>query len=231
MLALLFTLTAIFIIAITPKIIELIRGMKQEKVEKLENVQVDLTPPPPVDPTEPPPPPPPPPPVMETVRFVPPVVVNKPVEDEPMLVQKEETPQIATVTNEGTGKIDDIVIPETKAAGPVETKEEVFVTVEEMPTFPGGEAKMMEYLQKNIKYPEMEREQGLSGRVFISFVVDKDGNITRIEEKRGIPGAPGLTKEAIRVIKSMPSWKAGKQNGRSVSVSIVLPVKFTLNAN
>jgi len=156
------------------------------------------------------------------------VVVDKPVEDEPPPVQTEETPQISTETHEGTG--DEIVIPDDgKGKGPVETKEEVFTVVEQMPTFPGGDEALYKFLQKNIQYPQFERENAISGKVWIDFTVGKDGTITDINEKKGVSGGPGLTKEAIRVIKSMPPWKAGRQNGRDVSVHMTLPIKFSVN--
>ncbi len=156
------------------------------------------------------------------------MVVDKPVEDEPPPVQTEETPQISTETHEGTG--DEIVIPDDgKGKGPVETKEEVFTVVEQMPTFPGGDEALYKFLQKNIQYPQFERENAISGKVWIDFTVGKDGTITDINEKKGVSGGPGLTKEAIRVIKSMPPWKAGRQNGRDVSVHMTLPIKFSVN--
>jgi len=225
LIALLSTAAAIILLSVTPKIIEFFRNSKDNALVNMDNTQLDLTPPPPIDETEPPPPPPPPPPVMETVKFTPPVVVDDPVVDDPPPVQTEETPQISTETHEGTG---DIIIPDTKGTGVVAEKEELFTVVEQMPTFPGGDEALYKYLQKNIQYPQMERENGITGRVYIEFIVDKDGNITEIKEKRGVAGGPGLAKEAIRVIKAMPAWKAGKQNGRGVKVQMVLPVNFSL---
>ena len=229
LIALISTAYAIILIAVTPKIIELIKGSKSEVVVTIENTQVDLTAPPPVDPTEPPPPPPPPPPVMETVKFTPPVVVDEPVVDDPPPVQTEETPQVSTETQHGDASAQDIVIPETKGTGPVAAKEEVFLVVEQMPEFPGGEAAMGKYLQTHIVYPEMERQQQIQGKVYIQFKVNSDGQISDIIEKRGVPGGANLTKEAIRVVKTMPAWKPGKMGGRAVSVQMVVPIIFSLN--
>ena len=228
MMALLSTATAVILLAVTPKIIELFRRSAEDNLVKVENTQVDLTAPPPVDESEPPPPPPPPPPVMETVKFTPPVVVDEQVVDDPPPVQTDETPQISTEMHEGSG--DEIIIPDAgKGNGVVEQqKDEIFTVVEQMPSFTGGEAEMYKFLQKNIQYPQMEKENGIQGKVWIEFIVDKEGKITNINEKRGVAGGPGLTKEAIRVVKMMPQWKAGKQNGRGVSVQMVLPVSFTL---
>ena len=102
----------------------------------------------------------------------------------------------------------------------------VFTYVEEQPTFPGGEAQMYAYLQKNIKYPPLARENGITGRVYMTFVVGPDGEIRDVKVLRGI-GA-GCDEEAIRVVKSMPKWKPGKQNGRSVNVQFNMPINFTL---
>ncbi|MBA3970549.1 MAG: TonB family protein, partial [Bacteroidetes bacterium] len=192
------------------------------------NTPVDLSAPPPIDETEPPPPPPPPPPVMETVKFTPPVVTDDEVVEDPPPVQTEETPQISTETNEGTGD-DVIIIPDETGKGVVEATIEAPLTiVEQMPTFPGGEAAMMKYIQQNVSYPQMEKEGQIQGTCYVTFVVEKDGSITDVKVLRGVSGGPGCDKEAMRVVKSMPAWKAGKQNGREVRVQFNLPIKFTL---
>ncbi len=105
-------------------------------------------------------------------------------------------------------------------------EEEIFRIVEQMPTFPGGEEKLFEYLGKNIKYPAMARDAGISGRVFVTFVVEKNGNITDVAILRGIGG--GCDEEALRVVKDMPKWKAGKQRGKPVRVQFNLPIFFNL---
>ena len=103
---------------------------------------------------------------------------------------------------------------------------EIFKVVEEMPEFPGGAAKMMEYIQKNIKYPMMARESDIQGRVFVSFVVEPDGSITNVAVLRGIGG--GCDEEALRVVQSMPNWKPGKQRGSAVRCSFTVPIIFKL---
>lgn len=105
-------------------------------------------------------------------------------------------------------------------------EEEIFLVVEEMPSFPGGEAAMYKYIGKNIEYPRMAKESGISGRVFVTFVVEKDGAVTDVQILRGIGG--GCDEEAVRVIKSMPNWKPGKQRGKAVRVQYRMPIKFTL---
>jgi len=220
--------TSVLLISI-PAIMDWINSGKEEKVEAVDITAVDLTAPPPVDETEPPPPPPPPPPVMETVKFTPPVVEDEKVEEDPPPVQTEETPQISTVTQEGEGN-NEIIIPDEGAGnGVVEPVVEAPLTiVEQMPTFPGGEAEMMKFIQKNVQYPQVEKEAGISGTCYVTFVVEKDGSITDVKVLRGVNGGPGCDKEAIRVVKAMPGWKPGKQNGREVRVQFNLPIKFTI---
>lgn len=105
-------------------------------------------------------------------------------------------------------------------------EEEIFLVVEQMPSFPGGEGEMYKYIGKNIEYPRMAKESGISGRVFVTFVVEKDGAVTDVQVLRGIGG--GCDEEAVRVIKSMPKWKPGKQRGKAVRVQYRMPIKFTL---
>ena len=115
---------------------------------------------------------------------------------------------------------------------PVEVEEEevqeqeIFQIVEEMPSYPGGEQKLMEFVAKNIKYPQIARETGIQGRVFVGFVVEPDGSVSNVKVLRGIGG--GCDEEAMRVVKSMPKWKPGKQRGKAVRVSYMLPVNFKL---
>lgn len=104
---------------------------------------------------------------------------------------------------------------------------EIYKVVEVMPEFPGGASKMMEFVQRNLKYPIDARENGIQGRVFVNFVVEPDGSITNITIMRGIGG--GCDEEAIRVVKSMPKWKPGRHRGNAVRCSYTLPVIFMLN--
>ena len=103
---------------------------------------------------------------------------------------------------------------------------EIFTVVESMPEFPGGMGELMKYLAVNIKYPPLAKESGIQGRVFINFVVEPTGAISNVKVLRGIGG--GCDEEAVRVVESMPKWKAGMQRGKAVRVSYNLPVKFTL---
>ncbi len=103
---------------------------------------------------------------------------------------------------------------------------EIFTVVESMPGYPGGDAARMKFLQENIKYPQMARESGIQGTVYVTFVVETDGSVTDVRVLRGIGG--GCDEEAIRVINMMPNWVAGKQRGKPVRVQFNMPIKFTL---
>lgn len=107
-----------------------------------------------------------------------------------------------------------------------EVENKVFDVVEQMPSFPGGSSALMKYLSENVKYPVVAQENGVQGRVVVSFVVEKDGHITDVKVVRSVD--PSLDKEAARVVKSMPSWIPGKQNGSAVRVKYNVPVSFKL---
>lgn len=120
--------------------------------------------------------------------------------------------------------IEEYVAPEVVEEEVVE--QEIFQIVEEMPSYPGGEKALLEYVAKNIKYPQIARETGIQGRVFVGFVVEPDGSVSNVKILRGIGG--GCDEEAMRVIKSLPKWKPGKQRGKAVRVSYQIPVVFKL---
>jgi TonB family protein len=105
-------------------------------------------------------------------------------------------------------------------------KDGVYQIVEEMPQYPGGEQAMMDFVSKNVVYPKEAQEKGISGRVFVSFIVEKDGSVNEVEVKKGIGG--GCDDEAVRVIKAMPKWKPGKMKGKPVRVSYMMPITFRL---
>lgn len=105
-------------------------------------------------------------------------------------------------------------------------EEEIFTVVENDPEFPGGMDALYKYLRENIKYPQIAKENNITGRVFVTFVVEKDGSIANPRILRDIGGGCGA--EAIRVVKSMPKWNPGKQRGKPVRVQFNLPVMFNL---
>lgn len=102
----------------------------------------------------------------------------------------------------------------------------IFTVVEKMPMFPGGEDARVKYMVENIKYPDEARNKGITGVVFVTFVVEKEGKITSVKVIRGIGG--GCDEEAVRVIKNMPNWEPGKQKGEAVRTQFNIPIKFSL---
>ena len=105
-------------------------------------------------------------------------------------------------------------------------KNGVYQIVEEMPQFPGGETKLMEYIAKNLTYPQEAKDKGIDGRVFVAMVIEKDGSVSNVKVLRGIGG--GCDEEAVRVISALPKWKPGKMNGEPVRVSYQIPINFKL---
>ena len=103
---------------------------------------------------------------------------------------------------------------------------EIFTVVEEAPSYPGGDEARIRFLQENIKYPQMARESGIQGTVYVTFVVEKNGSVTDVKVLRGIGG--GCDEEAIRVIQAMPPWNPGKQRGKPVRVQFNMPIRFVL---
>jgi protein TonB len=120
----------------------------------------------------------------------------------------------------------DIAVNTPPPAPKQEVTQKVFDVVEEMPSYPGGPAALMSYLNSNIRYPVVAQENGVQGRVVISFVVETDGSITQVKVARSVD--PSLDKEAERVVSAMPHWKPGRQNGQAVRVKYNVPVTFKL---
>jgi periplasmic protein TonB len=180
----------------------------ERQLGELGQLQMDFLEEEVIPPSATPPPPPPPPPAPTTVLEI--------VDDEEDIVEVEMDDQ---EVKEDT-KVEIVQREE------VVEEEQIFTIVEEMPSFPGGEAELFKYLGKNIKYPQMATDAGISGVVYVTFVVDKDGKIRDVKVLRGIGG--GCDEEAVRVVKSMPSWKPGKQRGKAVTVQYNLPIRFTL---
>ena len=173
--------------------------------------------------------------VKSSVKFVPPVIKkDSEVKPEEELKSQEELNK----TNTAIGAFD--VKGNDEAAGevlkakeviaqpepPKEEETKVFDVVEQMPSFPGGPSALMQYLSSNIKYPVVAEENGVQGRVVCTFVVERDGSITDVRVIKSVD--PSLDKEAVRVVKSMPKWIPGKQNGSAVRVKYTVPVTFKL---
>ena len=123
-------------------------------------------------------------------------------------------------------KIEQVVLDQEEEAMPEEKADEIFTIVEERPSPVGGMKAFYEFVSQNLKYPAMARRMGLEGRVFVQFVVEKDGSLTDIQVVKGIGG--GCDEEAVRVLSMAPKWNPGKQRGRPVRVRMILPIMFQL---
>jgi protein TonB len=128
--------------------------------------------------------------------------------------------------SEETGQAVEVKYVQTVVEEEEPEEQEIFQVVEEMPEFPGGMAECMKFLGKNIKYPTISQENGVSGKVIVQFVVNKDGSVVDPVVVRSVD--PYLDKEALRVINTMPKWKPGKQRGKPVRVRYTVPVTFRL---
>ena len=173
--------------------------------------------------------------VKSSVKFTAPVIKKDEEVKEEDEIQLEEveksTKAIGSFNVEGNDEVGGAVLKakeEIKAPEPPKHEEEtkIFTVVEQMPLFPGGDAALMAYLRDNIHYPTIAAENGVQGRVVVGFVVERDGSITDVKILRGVD--PSLDREAMRVVKSMPRWNPGKQNGSAVRVKYQVPVSFRL---
>ena len=159
-------------------------------------------------------PPPPPPPAVQEVEVL--NVVEDDVEVETIEINTEDDKDVEVV-----------IAPPVEAPVEEEEEEVIFMVVETMPEFPGGQQALFKYLGENVKYPVIAQENGIQGRVICQFVVNRDGSIVDVVVVRS-SGEPSLDKEAVRVINSMPKWKPGKQRGKPVRVKYTVPVNFRL---
>lgn len=222
------TLVSISLLFASPYIAEWIKGQREvEEVTKKTTKYTDLAPPPPIQNTPPPPKLDIPPPVKTIIKFLPPKVTDKEIVEEEEMPTIEEIKQndVGAETVEGTGEVvfDE---PVAEVVSTESDEDKIFTVVEQSAEYPGGLEAMAKFLQKNMKYPAIARRMGIEGSVFVSFVIDKEGVISDIQVIKGISAE--CDKEAARVIKLMPPWKPGKQNGKAVKCRFVLPVKFKL---
>lgn len=152
---------------------------------------------------------------------------DKQVKNQEDVLENEAAVGAVDIT-EGTNDLNKVIIQEQVIAAPkVEDEQPVSIAmVEQKPEFPGGEAAMYKWLSDNIVYPSAASEEGVQGRVVVEFVVGKDGSISNVKVVR--PRHPALDKEALRVVKAMPNWLPGRNNGQPVKVTYTLPVTFKL---
>lgn len=175
---------------------------------------------------------PPPPALKAAIKFTAPVIDKNATDEDEMKTQEEVTKSDAIIFREDVEGSDDpdAVDPNTLdkvvevTAEPVVQKP--FEVAEVMPSYPGGDKELMKFLSDNLKYPVVDMEQGTQGRVVLRFVVGLDGSITDVKVLRSL--SPTTDKEAIRVVKAMPKWIPGRQNGKPVPVFFSLPVRFKL---
>ena len=200
-------------------------------------VEIEMGAPPDLTPEQAPPPPTPPPPTRTTVQFVPPIIKKdeevaeeEPKKDIEELIETKADVGKADVKGNDDAAPQDFDNPkELEAVEPVKVVEDkVYETfdIQKMPSFPGGEGELAKFLQENINYPAIARENNIQGTAALSFVVGKDGTITNVQILKD-PGG-GCGKEAIRVVQSMPKWQPGEANGNPVKVKFTLPVRFRL---
>ena len=174
----------------------------------------------------------------ETQKFTAPVIKKDELVKEENQVKQmdklDEKVAVGTENKEGTkDRLAEAVRSDIAVAAPPpppapkpEVSNKVFDVVEEMPHFPGGAAALQAFLSSNTKYPVVAQENGVQGRVIVSFVVERDGSITDVRVIRSVD--PSLDREASRVVRSMPRWSPGKQNGSAVRVKYTVPVVFRL---
>ena len=174
----------------------------------------------------------------ETQKFTAPVIKkDELVKEENQVKQMDQLDDKVAVGTENKEGVKDrtveavrndiaVAAPPPPPAPKPEVSNKVFDVVEEMPSFPGGTGALMSFLSSNIKYPVVAQENGVQGRVIVGFVVERDGSITDVKVMRSVD--PSLDREAQRVVRAMPRWKPGKQNGSAVRVKYTVPVVFRL---
>ena len=181
-----------------------IDGLGKLVVDDIEEEIIPIT-----EMNNPPPPPPPPPPPAPEIEIV---------EDD---VEIEEEVEIMDVEADQETIIEE-VIEEEEEAGP-----DFFTIVEDMPNYPGGDAALLGYINKSVEYPPIAKENGITGVVYVSYIVDKTGNVTDVKVVRGAD--PFLDKEAVIVVKTIKGYKPGKQRGKPVPVQFTIPIRYVLN--
>ncbi|NTW34304.1 MAG: energy transducer TonB, partial [Bacteroidetes bacterium] len=219
--AIIISVIALFLAAIIPFLI--FKEASSRTITKEAGAEFTNLEKPPEDAPPPPPPPPPPAEIEQKVKFTAPVVTTDTVEDTGMLNQDDLN---KASTNTAPITEDQEIIVEDNKNEVIEQAAPILTIVELPPTFNGGEEALYKWLANNIKYPQIAKETGITGTVYVTFVVERDGSISNVALLKGIGG--GCDDEALRVIKIMPKWNIGKQNGVPVRVQFNLPIRFTL---
>ncbi len=170
----------------------------------------------------PPPPPPPPAEIVQQQKYVPPVVVDSVKPEEVTQLMTADEAQIE-VKNEEAVEVIEVIKEEVQEE---EAEPEPFYVVEEMPMFPGGDKEIINYISANVVYPEVAKENNIQGRVIVKFCVTKTGGVDQVSILKGVD--PELDAEVVRVVKTLPPFKPGKQGGVPVPVWYTVPILFQL---
>ncbi|QEC51685.1 outer membrane transport energization protein TonB [Anseongella ginsenosidimutans] len=234
--AIIFAIVGFALCTYAPILASIIKGRNADNVvqvdleSELANVEIE-------QPEELPPPPPdipPPPPAVKEVKFTPPEIVPQEEVREEDIPPPAETIEadvlLGDETREGLSKFDvpidapedgegDAIVGEV-----VDDKVYSFASIEKKPQFPGGNDKILSYIGKNFNYPAIARENNIQGTVYVQFTIEKDGSVSNVKAVRGQDLGGGLAEEAVRVVKDMPNWTPGEQNGQKVKVSYTLPI-------
>ncbi len=230
MLGIVLAIVAFSLAISAPLIVRLISAALPEENDVKITEVTTLEEPPPIDEKQPPPPPvEPPPPLKSTIKFTPPIILpDEKVPDEPPpTVEDLKDTEAGKETQEGSDDGVDMSLLEGQGNEVVEEEtDQIFLSVEQMPEFPGGEEELVKFIRKNTVYPAISRENQVSGTVYVDFVVNKEGDVINVKVRRGID--PACDQEAVRVIKMMPRFKPGRQNGRAQQVQFTVPIKFAL---
>lgn len=215
-----------------PKLVEFVKNQVEKKEEYGVNVMSKL---PPaevkkdqvkkIETVEPPPA------LKSSVKFTAPIIKkDEEVKEEDEMKSQEElinTKGIISIADvKGNDDINGKDIGDIKAEVTQVEEDHVYDVIEQMPQFPGGEGELLSYIGKNLKYPVIAVENGIQGTVIVRFVVSKNGSVDKVEVLRSLDSA--CDKEAVRVVRSLPNWIPGKQNGVNVSVYYTLPIKYKL---
>ncbi len=229
-LALFIASTFSVVTTLSPKIIAFISGLTEEKVEAptvvdidLQDLQEEKEEEKIVEPEKELP--------KESAEALPPLEPKDEKVEEPQpLPDQTDTKENAIQNEKSEGEEDLGSVGDGDDKGVVPASEEKpLIIVEEQAGFPGGTEKLYKFIANNFQYPDVEREAGIEGTVYLTFVVEKDGRITDIQILKNVPGGPNLAKEAARVVAKMPPWTPAKNNGHVVRQQFNLPVKCRLN--
>ena len=189
-----------------------VESSEADELDIVQELQVDdeIIPVTTTEPIKPPPPPPPAPRIADVIDIV---------------DNDEDIDEVLEIVDSGT-TMDEEVRIQVQADVEEDDEEKIFVIAENMPEFPGGDQALFNWISSTVRYPVIAQENGITGRVYLSFVVNKQGGIENVKVTRSVD--PSLDKEAIRVINKMPKWIPGKQRGKPVNVSFSVPINFQL---